>query len=185
MMIIWLLLICLICHRMFFEWIAGGDWTRMDWTVLAGIVLGGLGSLDWIDCIWSIVRGMCSCHWDREVMICKSDGISSGIWIGWSSVFGRASVDCVIGSVVCVCTGWGCVLELRVLIVYILYTDYKWVELSPPERGLVQTLLLWVFLFLHGHPQWDNSIYPCVCLCVRKKLLRFCSNFNMWFLVEK
>ena len=41
-----------------------------------------------------------------------------GIWIGWSSVGGRALVDSVIGLIVCVSTGSGCAMKMRVLVVY-------------------------------------------------------------------
>ena len=41
-----------------------------------------------------------------------------GIWIGWSSVGGRALVDCVFDLIVCVNTGSGCAREVRVLVVY-------------------------------------------------------------------
>ena len=41
-----------------------------------------------------------------------------GIWIGWSSVGGRALADCVVESIVCVYTGSGCAMAVRVLVVY-------------------------------------------------------------------
>ena len=47
-----------------------------------------------------------------------SDVRASGIWIGRSSVGVRALVDCVVGSIVCVYTGSGCAMRVRVLVVY-------------------------------------------------------------------
>ena len=41
-----------------------------------------------------------------------------GIWIGWSGVGGRALFDCVFGLIVCVNTGCGCAMKVRVLVVY-------------------------------------------------------------------
>ena len=58
--------------------------------------------------------------WDQYgyAVIGYSDGRAWGIWIEWSSVGVHALVDCVDGLIVCVYTGSGCAMRVRVLVVY-------------------------------------------------------------------
>ena len=92
----------------------------MDWLGLIGLhCIGWMGliglyrlyGMDTVCEAWQYDR-------NRKTVMGISDWIILGNWIGWISVGGRALVDCVFGFIVCVNTGSGFVMEVRVLVVY-------------------------------------------------------------------